>query len=256
MSLQPLPAKQIRGVFSDLDDTLTDGHRGLAPETYRALGRLKDAGYWLVIVSGRPAGWADCLMRLFPLDAMVFENGAGVLTRAGNKIETTLLAGDAIQKRKLTQIYETLKERIPHLALSKDQPFRLYDVALDFAEEGYLSESELAQVLAYLETQEGVTAKLSSIHVNYWWGEHTKITACEYLLRTQGVERGITADGVIYCGDSPNDEPLFEFFRHSLGVANVKAFLPRMKFPPKYIASQPGGAGFCELAEKLLSQAR
>ncbi|MFM8315763.1 MAG: HAD family hydrolase, partial [Deltaproteobacteria bacterium] len=210
---------QIRAIFSDFDDTLT--HQSLFhSETLKTLETLKEKGFWLVFVSGRPAGWADCLMRILPIDAMVFENGAGVMVKEGNKIKTIRLASDKniVEERKLLQdLFDSLKKDLPHLKLATDQPYRLYDYAIDFIEEPPpLSATEIEKVLKSLNQTPGITAKLSSIHVNYWYGQHTKVTACEYLLKTEGQKRSIDKNNVLYSGDSPNDEPLFEFFPHSI----------------------------------------
>ena len=252
--LPELPASKIRGVLTDLDDTLTDESQ-MRAKTYDALWKLKEKGYWLVIVSGRPAGWADCLMRLWPLDAMIFENGAGLITREGSKLVTHNLARGAslAQQRGLLQgLFDELKKEIPHLKLASDQPYRLYDYAIDFVEEPpALTGPELERVLRRLGEEKRITAKLSSIHVNYWYGTHTKVTACEELLRTEGASRGISASEVVYAGDSPNDEPLFEYFEHAVGVANVRHFLSRMKHPPKYLTSAAGGEGFQQLVRRL-----
>jgi hypothetical protein len=60
-------------------------------------------------------------------------------------------------------------------------------------------------------------------------------------------------DEWIYVGDSPNDEPLFAAFALSVGVANLRPYLPRLKSPPKWITSKPSGEGFVELADKLIA---
>jgi HAD superfamily hydrolase (TIGR01484 family) len=256
LALQELPKEKIRAVFTDLDDTLTS-HSQIAPETYAALWRLKRKGYWLVVVSGRPAGWADCLMRLWPIDAMVFENGAGIIRREGPKLHTVGLASDQglpQQRETLQRIFAALKKKIPTLKLATDQPYRLFDYAIDYCEEPpRLSDVELQQVLEALRREKGITHKLSSIHVNYWCGAHTKVTACESLLDHDGKKLGISRDQVLYCGDSPNDEPLFAFFNHNVGVANISQFLDRMQTPPRYITTSPAGAGFQEIVSLLLT---
>lgn len=258
MNLSELPAKKVKGVFTDLDDTLTDESK-MGADTYSSLWRLKEKGYWLVVVSGRPAGWADCLMRLWPLDAMIFENGAGWMVREGKKIQTVQLASDkdrAAQKIWLQEKYDALKKEIPNLKLATDQPYRLFDYALDFAEEPpYLDEQDTEKILAFLEKDPRGTAKLSSIHVNYWYGRHTKVTACEELLRQQGKMRNADKHSIVFVGDSPNDEPLFEYFDLSVGVANVARFLPRLKHPPKFLASRNSGAGFQEIVDILTRSA-
>ncbi len=254
--LSELPAKQIKAVFTDLDDTLTEQGQ-IDSATFESLCRLREKGYWLTIVSGRPAGWADALMRLWPIDAMVFENGAGVFVRREEKTEVINLASVVprdIQRAQLQAIFDALKQQIPHLKLASDQPYRLFDFAIDFTEDPpRLSESELEQVLAELARHPDITFKLSSIHVNYWFGTHTKVTACRYLLDGPAKARGITRQNVVYCGDSPNDEPLFEFFEHTVGVANLAHFAPRMKTLPKYLSEKPYGSGFQEVAVRLLS---
>jgi len=256
MKLEQLPKHNISGVFSDLDSTLTDGPK-LAPKTYEALWRLKEAGKWLVIVSGRPAGWADCLMRMWPIDAMIFENGAGVITRVDEKLKVHNLAAtqDLKQQRAtLQRIFEGLKQKIPHLKLASDQPYRLFDYAVDFKEEPPpLSEAEINAVLEALSKEKGITAKLSSIHVNYWCGTHTKVTACEHLLETEGKTRGIAKDQIVFSGDSPNDEPLFAYFPHSVGVANIGPYLDQLKDAPKYVTERHEGRGFQELVDHLLN---
>lgn len=255
--LAELDISAIRAVFSDWDDTLTDGPQ-IHSATLRSLEELKAAGFWLGLISGRPAGWADCLMRILPVDVMVFENGAGVMTRAGDRIRTTNLVeskSHAEPRVYLMQLFSELKKEIPELKLATDQPFRLCDVAIDFAEEPpHLSDIQVEKILAKLQSAPEVTAKLSSIHVNYWIGSHTKVSAVDYLLATEGKTRGITAEQVLYSGDSPNDEPLFQKFSTSVGVANVNKFLSRMKFPPRYITQAPGGSGFQEIAQRLISK--
>jgi len=258
MNLSSLPAAQVRGVFTDLDDTLTD-HSQISPETYSSLWRLKEKGLWLVVVSGRPAGWADCLMRLWPLDAMIFENGAGWMIREGKNIRTVSLARDqdrAAQFQWRQEKFEALKKTIPSLKLATDQPYRLFDHALDFAEEPpFLDDATVEKILTHLAQDPRGTAKLSSIHVNYWYGTHTKVTACEELLRQYGKERNASKESIVFVGDSPNDEPLFEYFDLSVGVANVAKYLPRLKHPPKFLASRPSGAGFQEVVDILTRSA-
>lgn len=67
--------RAIRGVLTDFDDTLTCD--GLLPAAaYGAIERLHQAGFLVVPVPGRPAGWCDMIARFWPVDAVVGENGA------------------------------------------------------------------------------------------------------------------------------------------------------------------------------------
>lgn len=254
-TIDQIPKAQIKAIFSDLDDTLTtDGE--ILPSTFAAWEKLKEKGYVMALVTGRPAGWADCLMRLWPLDAILFENGAGIMIKDDRKVEVISLASRAEakeHKKVLETEFQKLQKKIPKLKLAKDQLYRVFDYAIDYAEEPpYLSEAEVKIVMEDLQKNPEITAKLSSIHVNYWWGKHTKVTAAEHWLATFGTQLGITKENVVYCGDSPNDEPLFAYFPLSMGVANVKKYLAKMKSHPQFVSENPQGLGFEELSRHLL----
>jgi HAD superfamily hydrolase (TIGR01484 family) len=253
--LSQLPRKTIKAVFSDLDDTLTDNSL-LLPSTLESLHALKSNGFKLVIVSGRPAGWADSLMRLIPLDAVIFENGAGMMWKENEKIYTHCLAptNDSKQHKIILQeCFEKMRQQIPEIKLATDQPYRLFDYAIDFNEEPpRLSSSQIDWIMEFLEKDPRLTAKLSSIHINYWVGKHTKLTACEYWLKKFGEPLGVSKETVAYSGDSPNDEPLFGYFPNSVGVANVRKYLNHMVSLPKYMTSREAGLGFQELVKFIL----
>src|SRR5208282_6875485 len=79
--MQPLVAlpdatrMAIRGVLTDIDDTLSTGGR-ITAMAYAAMERLRQAGLLVIPVTGRPAGWCDHIARMWPVDAVVGENGA------------------------------------------------------------------------------------------------------------------------------------------------------------------------------------
>ena len=56
----------------------------------------------------------------------------------------------------------------------------------------------------------------------------------------------------LFIGDSPNDAPMFAYFPHAVGVANVRQFADSLDAPPAYITRSASGAGFVELADRLL----
>jgi hydroxymethylpyrimidine pyrophosphatase-like HAD family hydrolase len=100
----------------------------------------------------------------------------------------------------------------------------------------------------------GAIAKISSIHVNTWFGRYTKIEGIRHLLHQAGKDLGLPDfDSLIFVGDSPNDEPMFGAFELSVGVANVKPYLARLRTPPKFLTQLEAGAGFSELARFLRS---
>ena len=115
-----------------------------------------------------------------------------------------------------------------------------------------LSQEAVAEIVRIFEAH-GATAKISSIHVNGWFGEFDKLTmAKQYARMSSRVIADDENDAFAFCGDSPNDEPMFAFFKHSFGVANVRQFLPQMKSPPATITQSEAGAGFTEVVDAIL----
>ncbi len=100
----------------------------------------------------------------------------------------------------------------------------------------------------------GLTAKLSSIHVNGWFGTYDKLTMTKQLMREAfSTDLDAARADYVFAGDSPNDAPMFAYFPHSVGVANIREFAGRLAHEPKYITRAASGAGFCELADCLLA---
>ena len=67
-------SSKIRFVLTDVDDTLTDGPR-LPAAAYLAVERLRDAGITVIPVTAAPAGWCDLMARMWPVGAVIGENG-------------------------------------------------------------------------------------------------------------------------------------------------------------------------------------
>ena len=89
--------------------------------------------------------------------------------------------------------------------------------------------------------------------MNAWIGDHDKWAgacwATELWLQRRLNDE---LDQWVFIGDSSNDAVMFERMRHSVGVANVAAFLPTLTHRPRYICEQARGHGFAELAQALL----
>jgi HAD superfamily hydrolase (TIGR01484 family) len=256
----PAQCKKIKGIFTDIDDTLT--WQGKLPEeSFQALWAAKEAGLRVIPITGRPAGWVDHLARMWPVDAVIGENGAFYFYldpkqgRDGKLIQR-FVQSEAERKKntaKLWDVFHSLKKLIPELEVASDQGYRAIDLAIDFCEDvERLSEKKIDQIVAAF-TRAGAQSKISSIHVNSWFGAHDKYSCCGLLLK-ELYKEDITkvADRYVYFGDSPNDEPLFAKFPITIGVANVKEFLPRMRSHPTYITKKPGGFGFAEAIRHIL----
>jgi hypothetical protein len=252
----PQELKNVRGVCLDIDDTLST-HGKLTAEAYTALWKLKEAGFHVVPITGRPAGWCDHFARFWPVDAIVGENGAftfymkdGVRKRIDTPAQDT---PEALKKR-LWALAEKVRARFPHARWASDQDYREYDLAIDFCEDVPAWPRADIDALLKLCHDEGAHAKLSSIHVNTWFGDYDKRKGFEYWLKSSEAPQGVPAwDQWLFIGDSPNDEPMFAAFPYTVGVANLKNYLDRLKHPPRWITSKESGAGFAEMAEKLIA---
>jgi HAD superfamily hydrolase (TIGR01484 family) len=242
---------EVAFVLCDLDDTLTlDGI--LPAESYRALEDLGRKGRQVIIVTGRPAGWCDMIARMWPVAAVVGENGAFYFRydrQAKRMLREFQRSHDerAADQALLAAIFGKIQEKYPHVQLAADQPYRISDYAVDFCEDvAPLPPSTIDDIVRMFEA-EGATAKVSSIHVNAWIGDFSKLQMSLAVLKRFGLDGEEARRRVVYAGDSPNDEPMFAHFPLSVGVANVAVFLPQMRFHPRWITRQPGGLGFAEL---------
>ena len=248
----------IRCVLTDIDDTLSSEGK-LTAEAYSALQRLHAAGRIVVPVTGRPAGWCDHIARMWPVDAVVGENGAFYMRydTATRKLLRRFVIPDAerrAQRARLAAIGAQILQEVPGSALASDQHYRETDLAIDWCEDvPPLPRAAVDRIVALMQAQ-GMTAKVSSIHVNGWFGDYDKLAMTRTLMRevfAQDIDAG--RDVFVFAGDSPNDAPMFALFPNAVGVANLRRFLDRIATPPAYMTTREAGAGFVELADFLLA---
>ena len=254
----PLAArKAIRGVLTDIDDTLTL-HGQLPAVAYAALERLHAAGLMVIPVTGRPAGWCDHIARMWPVDAVVGENGAFWFrhdARAGKLVKRFVVDAEerAVRRARLGAIAERILAEVPGCAIASDQPYREADLAIDFREDvAPLPMGEVQRIVTLMES-EGLTAKASSIHVNGWFGGYDKLSTTRLMMREEfAIDIDASRDAFVFAGDSPNDQPMFRFFPNAVGVANVREMAELMQDLPAWITPSPGSRGFAELVDALL----
>lgn len=255
----PLAARQaVRGVLTDIDDTLTSGGK-LHATAYCALERLRAAGLLVIPVTGRPAGWCDHIARMWPVDAVVGENGAFWFrhdARRGRLVKRYVIADGerARRARHLDGIARRIVREVPGSAIASDQAYREADLAVDFREDvAPLPRAAVARIVAIMEG-EGLTAKVSSIHVNGWFGGYDKLSTTRLMLREDfAIDATAERQRLVFVGDSPNDQPMFAFFPNAVGVANVREMADLMADMPAWVTPSAGSAGFTELAEALLA---
>jgi HAD superfamily hydrolase (TIGR01484 family) len=254
--LAELDPQGVRALLFDIDETFSSAGK-ITAQAYAALERLHAAGTRTVAVTGRPAGWCDHLARMWPVDAVVGENGAFYFRHAGGRLRRQYHEPPELRARhreRLARIAQQIVAAVPGCAIAADQPYRETDLAIDYCEDVPPLPLSEAERVAVLMRAAGLHAKVSSIHVNGWFGDYDKLAMSRRLFRDEfGLDLERERAAVLYVGDSPNDAPMFEFFPRSVGVANVRHFGALLATPPKYITRASCGAGFAELVAHLLS---
>lgn len=257
-SLAELSTERCRslvGVFCDIDDTLTHNGR-LVPEVLTALRDLQLAGLRTVPVTGRPAGWVDHIARTWPVDGVVGENGGLWFWMQDGRLRRAYAQPPDVRRdnrAKLDALATRILEQVPGTALASDQRYRDLDLAIDVREDVPDLGDDGTRAVCAAFADAGATCKVSSIHVNGWFGVFDKGDGCRSFCRDRWNENlDDQAERWLYIGDSPNDEPLFHMFSLSVGVANVRPYLAQMTSHPQFVTERQGGHGFVELAQAVL----
>lgn len=260
-TFSPHDKEQIRYVLTDIDDTLTTDGR-LPAAAYSAMEQLQQAGIKVVPITGRPAGWCDHIARMWPVDGLVGENGAFyfVYDQHERKMIRSYWRSEEQRRQdrqRLSVLQEKIVAQVPGCRVSVDQAYREADLAIDFCEDvPALSPAEVQAIVGLFEAA-GATVKVSSIHVNGWFGEYDKLSMSKRLFaEVYGRSLDEVRESVIFCGDSPNDAPMFGYFPNSVGVANVRRFRDDLASPPTWVTEQEGGHGFAEMVAILLQDRR
>jgi HAD superfamily hydrolase (TIGR01484 family) len=256
-AMTPEDVRGLRGVLFDLDDTFTTDGR-IPACAFAALWDLRRAGLAAVPVTGRPAGWCDHIARMWPVDGVIGENGALAFwfDAGARKLRRRYRDPEgarAEKRQRLATVRDAILAAVPGSAVAADQAYRESDLAIDYCEDVPPLGPEAVEAICAVFREHGAACKVSSIHVNGWFGDYDKLGMAEAFLADRfGLAAGAVRERFAYCGDSPNDEPMFGAFCLSTGVRNVERFLDAMTTPPAYVTTQEGGEGFAELAARLL----
>ncbi len=251
--------RQLRYMLTDIDDTLTVKGR-LPAVVFAAMENLRQVGIRVVPITGRPAGWCDHIARMWPVDGLVGENGAFYFSYDSREKTMTRRYWKSKKERcfdriRLESIRKKVLTDVPGCAVASDQAYREADLAIDFCEDVPALPMPSAQAIKALFEAAGATARISSIHVNGWFGNYDKLSMSRLMFKELfRVDMDAVRDQVVFCGDSPNDAPMFGFFPHSVGVANVRAFVPQLEALPTWVTRLEGGFGFAEMVKVLLDR--
>ena len=253
--LRDWQAGDIVGVFTDIDDTLTT-EGAITPNALQSLADLKAAGLHVIAITGRPVGWSQPFAQSWPVDAIVAENGAvGLVHIEGlplRKLYQQEASTRATHFARMQHVLAEIERNIAGAKRSQDSAGRETDIAIDHSEFTHLSPAAMEAVVQAMQAA-GMTATVSSIHINGWYGEHDKLAGARWIVRELfGRNLDAEIERWVYVGDSTNDQVMFKHFNHSVGVANIRHFAKQLQHPPRYITQGARGDGFAELAQHLL----
>jgi len=249
--------KNIRYVLTDIDDTLTLKGR-LPAVVFIAMERLREAGIHVIPITGRPAGWCDHIARMWPVDGVVGENGALYFwfDEHERKLKKRFFDPEDVRannRQNFKRIREEILASVPGSAAASDQHYRETDLAIDYCEDVEPLDRKAVDQICDIFKKHGATCKVSSIHVNGWFGDYDKLKMTKIFVHERWeLDLDANKEQFLFCGDSPNDEPMFQYFPCSVGVKNVKNFTDRIKHLPVFVTSLEGGDGFAEMVDILL----
>ena len=247
--------RAVHGVLTDIDDTLTRD-AVIEPPARRALAALSAAGVPVIAITGRPMGWSEPFVRDGVLPAIVAENGAVALFRERGALRLEFAQDEPTRKAnmaRLRQVAQRIVREVPGATISPDSVGRATDIAIDHSEFAHLDEPAIARVVAIMQTED-LNATVSSIHINGWFGSHTKLTGAHWAVRRL-FDRELDGEIAqwVYVGDSTNDQEMFARFPLSVGVANLMRFAAQLTVWPAYLTRGERGAGFAEVADAIVA---
>lgn len=258
LPIADLPARApatLRGLLFDLDDTLLD-HSKLSEAAYSALFRLREAGFELYAVTGRPAGWAAVIVNQWPITGAVAENGALAFHSDERGLHTwdTVPAPERERRtRALAALCGEIHREFPDLVAADDVPLRRTDYTFDIGEHQRVPAERVLSVRRFAEAR-GASTLGSSVHLHVSFDRADKASGAVRLIRSlQGVDPSSILTRYAFIGDSENDASCFAAFRSSIGVRNLSG---RPTLAPRFITTRERGAGFVEAAQALLKAGR
>ncbi|MCD4655674.1 HAD-IIB family hydrolase [bacterium] len=252
-------AQKLKYFFTDIDDTVSTSGI-ITADAYDAIWKLFKHGIHVIPVTGRPAGWCDHIARMWPVEAVIGENGAFYFSynRQTHNMQRVFLQSEYDRKygtNLLKELQKRVLSEVPGCAISSDQPYRIADLAIDFCEDvDPLSKTDI-QRICQIADDLSLTSKISSIHVNCWYGKFNKLSCLKHFISEhyKTTLAKIQLE-MLFIGDSPNDEPMFAEVKQSVAVANIINFWDSLTYYPSYITDAQSGTGFREAVDCILSK--
>jgi HAD superfamily hydrolase (TIGR01484 family) len=221
-------------IFSDFDGTLT--HKGEVSKTLiDVLSVLKKKNITFILVSGRSASWGHFFLTHFPISYAVMEAGGVILHKNKTHIQMQVLAKQN-QLDKLELVKQKLHKEISELEFAVDNVGRITDRAIELSS---LENPKTLKKVQQILDQNNCHYSVSNVHLNFSTVPNDKWSGACYLSK-HVLKKDLLKILPISCfmGDAPNDEIMFQYFKHSLGVGNIKPYLTQMKYVPSTITKE------------------
>jgi hydroxymethylpyrimidine pyrophosphatase-like HAD family hydrolase len=241
--------RRIQVLAADVDDTITT-HGKIPPGTLEAFQDLDRAGVKVILVTGRPAGWAQALAGYLPgVQLAIAENGLVAFDGAGQRCD--------LGPERAADFFPRLAENSARVSRSygleptPDDAFRLFERA--FLRPARFDAAALAQSQHLVDP--GFEVMASSIHIHVrpsGWGKADGLLAA---LAPIAPDACANPDAhILFVGDSSNDRSMFARLRAtSVGVRNVTRFLDELgEDRPAFVTDAESAEGFAEVTRALV----
>jgi HAD superfamily hydrolase (TIGR01484 family) len=241
---------RIRVLAADVDDTITTDGK-IPSGTVAGFEALEKAGIVVVLVTGRPAGWAQALAGYLPgVRLAVAENGLVAFDQGGERRDLgpsrgpSFFAELADNSARVRAVYA--------LEVTPDDAFRLFERA--FLRPASFDASALAASQKLVDP--GFEVMASSIHIHVrpsGWGKAEGLLAALLPIDAEACAR--PDESILFVGDSSNDRSMFARLRRtSVGVRNVNHFLAELgEDCPAFVTEAESALGFAEVVRALLA---
>jgi hydroxymethylpyrimidine pyrophosphatase-like HAD family hydrolase len=148
-------------------------------------------------------------------------------------------------------LLDLFREHFGDFEPADDVRARISDRTFDIGEYRKVPPERVERARAFLH-EHGARSFVSSVHLHVTFDYADKASGAVRLhARDSGLDATQARYAFAYLGDSENDASCFAAFELSIGVSNLRG---RPTLRPRYVTSQPMGAGVVEAAEVILSR--
>lgn len=261
----------IRLVVTDVDGTLVQPDKSLAPSTVAAANRLLDAGIPLGIVSARPTRGMIWLARDLGLEGLLAGFNGGIVMRPdGTVVERRLVpeaaartALDLFARNKVSAWVVTAEEWLvldplgPHVDRER-RTVRFNERVVDSFEPYLAWAGKVVGVTDDLPLLAGLEAELQAMlggtanarrSQPYFLDVTHRAADKGNAVRTLASHLGVALSDVAVLGDMPNDVPMFAVAGYSIAMGNAP---PEVQAHAAAVTGRNDADGWAQAVDKLI----